>query len=474
MSLYNTYRSQTFDDIVEQQYTKDILQSQIKNNDTHHNYIFFGSRGIGKTSIARILAKAANCVAHINWNPCNTCANCVSITGNKAMDVIEIDAASHTSVENIREEIIGRASYPPIQLRRKVYIIDEVHMLSKSAFNALLKIMEEPRPYMMFILATTDMHKVPDTIMSRCQVFNFKKISVGGMTERLEKICKLEWFGYELWGLQLIARLADGGMRDALKYLDQVSSLWTVTISHVSMLLGVTSDEMIAEFVQTIVVWDFTSIVKLLDQLITQGTDLIHFAKDLLVYIDHHFLDTGQTLKYIQLSDCIRTIMTHIKYYPHPLVLFKTELFKIMQGWNETLPPTDTSSHKLSPEVTLSTPPITKVTKQQIIPEVIQEASKHTSTTPDTQNKKDIDVTGIKEQLIAGVGITLQGILRKYCDVSIVDHTAQLITIDSNQLIILQSKSSEIEKILTHIIGRPLSLIITYMDKSKWLEAGLV
>ena len=108
------------------------------------------------------------------------------------MDVIEIDAASHTSVENIREEIIGRASYPPIQLRRKVYIIDEVHMLSKSAFNALLKIMEEPRPYMMFILATTDMHKVPDTIMSRCQVFNFKKISVGGMTERLEKICKLE------------------------------------------------------------------------------------------------------------------------------------------------------------------------------------------------------------------------------------------------------------------------------------------
>ena len=465
MSLYTKYRSQTFDDIVEQQYTKDILQSQVKNNDTHHNYVFFGSRGIGKTSIARILAKAANCLQHINWNPCNTCVNCVSITGNKAMDVIEIDAASHTGVDNIREEIIEKASYPPMQLRKKIYIIDEVHMLSKGAFNALLKIMEEPPAYMMFILATTDIHKVPETIMSRCQVFNFKKISLIGMTERLEKICKLEWFEYELWGLQLIARLADGGMRDALKYLDQISSLWTVTISHVSMLLGVTSDEMIATFVQTILVWDFASIVTLLDQLITQGTDLIHFAKDLLVYIDQHFLDAGQTPKYIQLSDCIRTIMTHIRYYPHPVVLFKTELFKIMQGWSEILPPTDTSSPLVQAKVTLSTPPITitEVTKQQVIPEAML-----------TKDTKEADTTTLKAQLIAAVGTTLQGILHKYCDVRITDNTAQLITIDNNQLIILQSKSSEIEKILTHIIGRPLSLIITHMDKSKWLEAGLV
>jgi DNA polymerase III subunit gamma/tau len=225
MSLYTKYRSQTFDDLMEQDTTKDILKQQVMTGKVNHNYLFFGSRGIGKTSVARILAKAVNCLDPQGGNPCNTCANCVAINAGQTMDIIEIDAASHTGVDNVREEIIGKAVYPPSMLRKKVYIIDEVHMLSKGAFNALLKIMEEPPKHLMFILATTDAHKVPDTIISRCQVFNFRKITRPGMVKHLQFICKAEGLTCEVDGLELIARLAEGGMRDAVKYLEQVSVL---------------------------------------------------------------------------------------------------------------------------------------------------------------------------------------------------------------------------------------------------------
>lgn len=200
MSLYLKYRSITFDDIVEQDYTKSILKHQVlqaKEGESYSNYLFYGSRGIGKTSIARILARAINCLDLKDGNPCNACENCKLILDNRAIDIVEIDAASHTGIDNIREEIIGKAMYPPLQLK-KVYIIDEVHMLSLGAFNALLKIMEEPPSYLVFILATTELNKVPDTITSRCQLFNFKRITIKGIVQRLEYICKEEGFKYEI------------------------------------------------------------------------------------------------------------------------------------------------------------------------------------------------------------------------------------------------------------------------------------
>ncbi len=193
MALYLTYRPKTFDEIIKQDHVINILRPKAMSNDSSHsNYLFYGPRGTGKTSTARIFAKALNCTNLQNGNPCNECDSCVIINTNKTLDVVEIDAASHTQVDNIREEIIDKAPYPPAQLKKKVYIIDEVHMLSKSAFNALLKIMEEPPAYLVFILATTEIHKVPETIISRCQVFTLKKIPVIDLAKHLTMICQKE------------------------------------------------------------------------------------------------------------------------------------------------------------------------------------------------------------------------------------------------------------------------------------------
>ena len=289
MSLYTTYRSKTFDDLMEQDTTKDILKQQVITGKVNHNYLFFGSRGIGKTSVARILAKAVNCLNPQWGNPCNACANCIAINAGQTMDIIEIDAASHTGVDNVREEIIGKAIYSPSMLRKKVYIIDEVHMLSKGAFNALLKIMEEPPKHLMFILATTDSHKVPDTIISRCQVFNFRKITRTGIIARLEFICKAEGLTCEHDGLELIARLAEWGMRDAVKYLEQVSVLWDITASNVASFLGISPMHIIEWFVKAGVTGDRAVMLSLIDEITGQTIDISNFIKDCLSYLDQEF-----------------------------------------------------------------------------------------------------------------------------------------------------------------------------------------
>jgi DNA polymerase-3 subunit gamma/tau len=210
MALYLKYRSKTFDELVKQDHIVNILKPKILHNDyAHSNFLFCGPRGTGKTSTARIFAKAINCLNHQDGNPCNECVNCQIINSNKTLDVVEIDAASHTGVDNIREEILDKAVYPPAQLKKKVYIIDEVHMLSKGAFNALLKIMEEPPAYLVFILATTEIQKVPETIISRCQIFTFKKIPVIDLVKHLTMICEKEGMKYENDALLSIAKISD-------------------------------------------------------------------------------------------------------------------------------------------------------------------------------------------------------------------------------------------------------------------------
>lgn len=247
MALYLTYRPQSFDTLIGQDHISSILKPKVLNNDyAHSNFLFYGPRGTGKTSTARIFAKAINCLSPVDGNPCNACENCQAINAGKTIDMVEIDAASHTQVDNIREEIIDKAPYPPSHLKKKVYIIDEVHMLSKSAFNALLKIMEEPPSYLVFVLATTEIHKVPETIISRCQVFTFKKIPVTELVTHLENICHKEGFSYEENALVSIAKISDGCARDAIKYLDQVSILGNITQDNVSSFLGVASDQLIA------------------------------------------------------------------------------------------------------------------------------------------------------------------------------------------------------------------------------------
>lgn len=225
-ALYRKYRPQTFDDVVGQLAVTQTLKTQILSGKLGHAYLFTGSRGTGKTSSAKILAKAVNCENPQDGNPCNQCAACRSIDDGSCMDVLEIDAASNNGVDNVRD-LRDDAIYTPSQVKMRVYIIDEVHMLSISAFNALLKIIEEPPEHLLFILATTELHKVPATILSRCQRFSFRRISQEDIAARLQYVAYEENIDLDESAARVLARLADGGMRDGLSLLDQCASATT-------------------------------------------------------------------------------------------------------------------------------------------------------------------------------------------------------------------------------------------------------
>ena len=222
-ALYRAYRPQNFEDVVGQQHIIRTLKNQIESNNVGHAYLFTGTRGTGKTSTAKIFARAVNCVQSKDQEPCNECEVCRDILNDNVMDVVEIDAASNNSVDDIRE-LRESVKYSPTKAKYKVYIIDEVHMLSQGAFNALLKTLEEPPSYVIFILATTEPHKIPATILSRCQRFDFKRVTVKDMTDRMKKICNEENIEVEEKALNLIARNSQGALRDALSILDQCIS----------------------------------------------------------------------------------------------------------------------------------------------------------------------------------------------------------------------------------------------------------
>ena len=222
-ALYRVYRPKTFEDVVGQEHIVKTLKNQIKNNNIGHAYLFSGTRGTGKTSTAKIFARAVNCLNPINEEPCNECEICRDTLNDNIMDVVEIDAASNNSVDDIRE-LRESVKYTPSKAKYKVYIIDEVHMLSQGAFNALLKTLEEPPSYVIFILATTEPHKIPATILSRCQRFDFKRVSSKDIAARMAYICEKEDIEVEDKALNLIARNSQGALRDALSILDQCMS----------------------------------------------------------------------------------------------------------------------------------------------------------------------------------------------------------------------------------------------------------
>ena len=286
-ALYRKFRPGEFEDVKGQDHISKTLQNQIKADRIGHAYLFCGTRGTGKTSVAKIFAKAVNCEHPVNGSPCGVCDSCKAISSGTSMNVIEIDAASNNGVDNIRE-IREEVAYRPTEGKYKVYIIDEVHMLSIGAFNALLKTLEEPPEYVIFILATTEAHKIPITILSRCQRYDFKRITIDTIAARLADLMQKENIEVEEKAIRYVAKAADGSMRDALSILDQCIAFYLgqkLTYDNVLEVLGAVDTEVFSRLLRELLERNVAKVMKSLDELVMQGRELSQLAADFTWYL---------------------------------------------------------------------------------------------------------------------------------------------------------------------------------------------
>ncbi len=287
MALYRKFRPDTFEDVKGQDAIVTTLKNQIKSQRVGHAYLFCGTRGTGKTTIAKIMAKAVNCENPQDGSPCGECAMCKRIAAGNSMNVIEIDAASNNGVDNIRE-IVEEVTYSPTEGTYKVYIIDEVHMLSTGAFNALLKTLEEPPSYVIFILATTESHKIPITILSRCQRYDFKRISIDTIADRIHELTAKEDVEIEESAVRYIAKVADGSMRDALSLLDQCIAFHygeVLTYDKALNVLGAVDSSVFAELLDHILDKNILGAIEVLEKIVMQGRELTQFVNDFVLYL---------------------------------------------------------------------------------------------------------------------------------------------------------------------------------------------
>lgn len=283
-AFYRKYRPVCFSDVVGQEHITKTLQGQLSSGKIFHAYLFTGTRGTGKTTCAKILSKAVNCESLVNGDPCGKCAACQAIANGEVMDIVEIDAASNNSVDNIRD-LRDQLQFTPANAKYRVYIIDEVHMLTLSAFNALLKTLEEPPAHVIFVLATTEVHKLPATILSRCQRFDFKRIEPKKICERIKTVAENEDFTITENAAYMIASIADGGMRDALSILDLcVAANKNVTEDTVTSVCGMAGDEYLLRLADYIVDGDSASALSLIDELYNNSVDMLRLLSDLVLH----------------------------------------------------------------------------------------------------------------------------------------------------------------------------------------------
>ncbi len=303
MALYRKFRPTEFEDVKGQEHIITTLQNQIKANRIGHAYLFCGTRGTGKTTVAKIFAKAVNCEHSVGGSPCGECAMCRAIAAGASMNVIEIDAASNNGVDNVRE-IREEVTYRPTEGRFKVYIIDEVHMLSIGAFNALLKTLEEPPEYVIFILATTEVHKIPVTILSRCQHYDFHRITIETITARMQELLRAEQVEAEEKALRYIAKAADGSMRDALSLLDQCIAFYLgqkLTYEHVLEVLGAVDTDVFSRLLRRVVERNVPQVLNIVEELVMQGRELSQMVADFTWYL--------RNLLLVQTSDGIEDVL---------------------------------------------------------------------------------------------------------------------------------------------------------------------
>ena len=359
-ALYRTWRPQRFEDVVGQEMITKTLRNAVMTNQTSHAYLFTGPRGTGKTSTAKIFAKAINCHHQENGEPCNECEICKAITNGSLNDVLEIDAASNNGVEEIRD-IRDKVKYAPTQADYKVYIIDEVHMLSTGAFNALLKTLEEPPANVVFILATTEPHKIPATIISRTQRFDFKRITSSTILKRMEYILNQKDIQYEDAALKIIAKAAEGGMRDALSILDQVISFGenNVTLENALLVTGSVTKTDLLNYLQAVVDQKTPEALEMIHKLVQDGKDasrivedLVEYCRDLLLYqqspamleetelgmLDEAFKKFAQEIEpeiVYQMINILNEQQENMRYTSHPTVYLEVLTVKLSQLKNQ-------------------------------------------------------------------------------------------------------------------------------------------
>ncbi len=354
-ALYRMFRPMTFSDVVGQEHITRTLKNQIANSNTAHAYLFCGTRGTGKTSTAKIFARSINCISPVDFEPCNSCEICTGIIEESIMDVVEIDAASNNGVDDVRE-LRENVKYPPSRGRYKVYIIDEVHMLSQGAFNALLKTLEEPPEYVVFILATTEAHKLPATILSRCQRFEFKRIGMEDIVQRMRHVCDQTGVHADEDALSLIAMSAQGALRDALSVLDQCISYTNECIRYedVVSLLGTVDYQTISNMSGAIMDSNIKECLKIVNEAVIWGKDLRHFvqkliehfrnimvmqmgpSKDDMIQLTEHMKEiVSQQSQRITPQEAIRNIkilsgvQNDMKYSTHPRIMLEVAVMKL-------------------------------------------------------------------------------------------------------------------------------------------------
>ncbi len=329
-ALYRKWRPLAWDEVVSQEHIIQTLKNAVAGDRVAHAYLFSGPRGTGKTTAARLLAKAVNCLADDrSRRPCNECAHCVAVNENRFMDLIEIDAASNTSVEDVRD-LRDKINFAPSQGRYKVYIIDEVHMLSTAAFNALLKTLEEPPPHAIFILATTEIHKIPATVLSRCQRHEFRRFPLGEITRRLNDICKSENIEADPEALTLIARQSSGGMRDAISLLDQLASTGgKITLQTAQTVLGTATSQSVIGLVQAIVEKSPASGLHEIHHALDGGADARALARQVVEYLRGLLLIQLGNGEQVEATADVRTQMiTHARALP------TAEVLRMMRAFN--------------------------------------------------------------------------------------------------------------------------------------------